>query len=204
MKAMNRISLKSGRPRPVIALLIAWMLGALIACATSTAPPPIAAPPAPHSPLSVLPTNGISLVVYKEARTLAVYREGRMFKRYPVVLGQQPRGSKRFEGDMRTPEGLYRVNAKQRHRRWAYFISFDYPNEDDRRAYARASTDGSLPEIAGARPSIGGALGIHGSDRAREQHAGIDWTKGCVALRNEHVAELYSLVDVGTPVLLLP
>jgi murein L,D-transpeptidase YafK len=143
-------------------------------------------------------------VVYKEARTLAVYREGRMYKRYPVVLGKQPKGTKRFEGDMRTPEGLYWIDGKQAHPRWAYFMSINYPNDDDRRAYSRASEEGSLPEIAGRLPSIGGAIGIHGTDRTREQLAGIDWTRGCIALRNEHIAELYSLVNIGTPVLLLP
>lgn len=175
------------------------------ACATPKPPGPVAAVPrTPRSPLEVLPTDGYALVVYKEARTLAVYREGRMYKRYPVVLGKQPKGTKRFEGDMRTPEGLYWINAKQAHPRWAYFLSISYPNDDDRQAYSRASEEGALPEIAGERPSIGGAIGIHGSDRMREQLAGVDWTRGCIALRNEHIAELYSLVDVGTPVLLLP
>ena len=51
---------------------------------------------------------------------------------------------------------------------------------------------------------IGGAVGIHGSDRHSEQAAGLDWTLGCVALRSEDVGVIYELVEPGTPVLILP
>ncbi|GAH31968.1 unnamed protein product [marine sediment metagenome] len=41
---------------------------------------------------------------------------------------------------------------------------------------------------------LGGEIGIHGSG------ADTDWTRGCIALSNNDVEELYMLVDLGTPV----
>ena len=73
-----------------------------------------------RSALAGLPSTGLVLVVYKGARTLAVYRDGRFDRRYAVVLGKQPNGRKRYQGDMRTPEGLYHVKSKSRHPRWRH------------------------------------------------------------------------------------
>jgi lipoprotein-anchoring transpeptidase ErfK/SrfK len=45
---------------------------------------------------------------------------------------------------------------------------------------------------------LGGEIFIHGHGASR------DWTRGCIALDNEDMRELYGLVDVGTPVTILP
>ena len=84
---------------------------------------------------------------------------------------------------------------------WA---AIDYPNETDRRVYESESAAGRIPLFARQLPGIGGRVGIHGNDRPRDQASGRDWTRGCIAMRNEDVAVLYDLVDVGTPVLVLP
>ena len=42
---------------------------------------------------------------------------------------------------------------------------------------------------------LGGLIEIHG-----EGGRGKDWTNGCVALVNEEMDDLFSKVDVGTPV----
>lgn len=184
---------------------VAFTLGA---CAP--APPlTIAAPePAPararRSPLAELPSTGLVLVVYKGARTLAVYRDGRFDRRYAVVFGKQPNGRKRYQGDMRTPEGLYRVKSKAHHPRWRQFIAIDYPNSSDIEEYKREIARGRVPAISGENLDIGSGLGIHGNDRPVEQINGDNWTKGCVAMRNDDVDELASLVPVGTPILFLP
>ncbi len=105
---------------------------------------------------------------------------------------------------MRTPEGLYHVVEIRRHPRWRYFIALDYPNHADRQAYKEAVAAGLVPKINRRPLGIGGAIGIHGSDHPREQAAGIDWTKGCIALDNEDVARLAALLKPGTPVRIEP
>jgi lipoprotein-anchoring transpeptidase ErfK/SrfK len=70
-------------------------------------------------------------------------------------------------------------------------LLLDYPNADDRRAFARARRAGEVSAGTG----IGGLIEIHG-----EGGLGRDWTKGCVALTNADIDDLFQRVDVGTPV----
>ncbi|HET9064112.1 MAG TPA: L,D-transpeptidase [Candidatus Binatia bacterium] len=153
---------------------------------------------------SVVNEHTVAVVVTKHTRRLELYRRGGLVGAFPVVLGARPDGPKRYEGDMRTPEGVYRVTGKRLHGRWTYFIEIDYPNEADRRAYESEAAAGRIPLFAQELPGVGGLVGIHGNDRPRDQASGRDWTKGCIAMRNEDVAVLYDLVDVGTPVVVLP
>ena len=140
------------------------------------------------------------VVVYKADRSLALFRHGKFDKRFPVVLGREPVGAKRWQHDARTPEGYYHVTEKRPHERWQTFIEIDYPNRWDRKRYRELVEAGRVPVIDGERLGIGGDLGIHGSDRPDEQAAGTDWTLGCVSMRPEDIAELAEFVDVGTPV----
>jgi murein L,D-transpeptidase YafK len=189
--------------------MLALSLGGTIACTVPKVPEPVA--PAVEASQStealttdVLAETDVTVVVTKHARRLELYRRGTLVRAFPIVLGARPMGAKRFEGDMRTPEGVYRVAAKRLHGRWRYFIAIDYPTADDRSAYDADVYAGLIPQIGGKVPGLGGNLGIHGNDRPRDQASGKDWTRGCVAMRNEDVAVLYDTVDVGTPVIVLP
>ena len=73
----------------------------------------------------------------------------------------------------------------------AWALLLHHPNADDRRAYAQARRSGEVPDGAG----IGGLIEIHG-----EGGLGRDWTRGCVALTNPDMDDLFTHVDVGTPV----
>ena len=54
----------------------------------------------------------------------------------------------------------------------------------------------------------GGNIMIHGlpndvGDMAFA-YEGLDWTDGCIAVNNEQMDEIWRLVDVGTPIRILP
>ena len=51
-----------------------------------------------------------SLVLVKSARTLTVFSQSKKVKTYYVALGKHPVGKKEFEGDRKTPEGLYYID----------------------------------------------------------------------------------------------
>ena len=103
-----------------------------------------------------------------------------------------------YEGDKRTPLGLYMIITKDHHSRWSRFMRIDYPNENDRRYYRKNLEIGKIPKRADGHPGLGGAIGIHGSDNEAFNRVKINWTLGCVSLLNKDVKELYSLVPVGT------
>lgn len=184
----------------------------LAACALLVPPPPRPDPALLATPTpSVSPTPAFawtrgseySIIVRKEERTLAVYHRTEQKKVYPVVLGIASYGPKIYQGDLRTPEGVYRISSKRPHARWSRFMLLSYPNDDDRSRYTMALSEGRVPIIDGHAPGIGGAVGIHGTDREDSNAKGDDWTFGCVSLLNQHVAELYDMVPLGTPVLIL-
>lgn len=137
------------------------------------------------------------LLVDKSCGTVDLYRHGRLLKTYPAVFGRQP-GSKVHEGDQRTPTGLYMIVDKDPHPRWGRFLSLDYPNLQDRLRYQKNLTGGNIPKRDNSYPGVGGAIGIHGSDKENFNQAKINWTLGCVSLANKDIQELDSLVSIGT------
>jgi murein L,D-transpeptidase YafK len=148
------------------------------------------------------------IIVEKGTRKLVLYRYGAPLRTYPVVLGRSP-GRKLFEGDRRTPSGLYEITAMRYHAKYHRFMQISYPNDDDRANYRTALSSGWLPSGADV-PSpraklvagLGGLVGIHGTDKDDMNRLGINWTFGCVSLRNRDVDELYTLVHRGTMVVI--
>jgi lipoprotein-anchoring transpeptidase ErfK/SrfK len=73
----------------------------------------------------------------------------------------------------------------------------DYPTEEDVRRYREGQSVGLIPKQKGG-PGVGGAIGIHGSDREAFNRVGINWTLGCISLLNTDVKELDKLLAIGT------
>jgi murein L,D-transpeptidase YafK len=170
------------------------------------APPPLAAPPFLPAPKARTDSDQMLLwaehelaviVVDKQCQTLSLYRFGQLTHTYHAVIGRES-GRKLYQGDKRTPSGLYMIIGKRPHDRWARFMLLDYPTQQDVRRYQENILGGGVPKLGASYPGVGGAIGIHGSDREIVTRLGINWTLGCIALFNEDVEELYTLVPVGT------
>jgi murein L,D-transpeptidase YafK len=75
-------------------------------------------------------------------------------------------------------------------------LHVSYPNADDRQRAARLGV------------SPGGAIMIHGLPNGMgllgASHRLYDWTLGCVAVTDDEIDEIWSLVPVGTPVEIRP
>ena len=130
-----------------------------------------------------------AVIVSKLERRLAVYRNGNLFRTYDVGLGFNGLADKRVAGDNATPEGRYSVVRKNPSSLYHKALLIDYPNDEDRRWFAREKARGNIPRGA----SIGGNVEIHGGGQD-------SLTRGCVSLDNAMMDELYALVTVGTPV----
>jgi murein L,D-transpeptidase YafK len=197
----------------VAGAVVVVALSTLAACALLVPPkkspdPALLATPTPSAtatpePFAWARGSEYALVVRKEERTLTVYHHTEQKKVYPIVLGIASSGPKVYQGDLRTPEGVYRIASKRPHARWSRFMLLSYPNDEDRSRYAMALSEGRVPIVDGHAPGIGGAVGIHGTDREDSNAKGDDWTFGCVSLLNQHVAELYDMIPIGTPVLIV-
>ncbi len=115
-----------------------------------------------------------------------------VLKRYPCVLGEVPVGDKFMQGDRKTPEGTFTFRGKRVHDRWHKFIWVDYPNEESWRRFKERQAKGLIP----SSKDIGGEIGIHGVPEGMDEWIvqGVDWTWGCIALRNADVDEIYPYV----------
>ncbi|HXU30017.1 MAG TPA: L,D-transpeptidase, partial [Thermoanaerobaculia bacterium] len=141
--------------------------------------------------------GGAAIVVDKARRRGFLIRGGRVELGFVVELSKKAMARKLWEGDGATPEGVYRIVAKKDagESRYHRALLLDYPNADDRRAWAEAARHGRAPR----RQGPGGLIEIHGAGGR-----GFDWTNGCVALSNADIDRLFPAVAAGTPVVIVP
>lgn len=163
-----------------------------------------AAPPLPEDAdqLSWAEGEPMVLVVRKECRTMDVYEHGKRVESFPVVLGRGGPGRKLYEGDRKTPVGLYGIVGGHPHGRWQHFFLLDYPNLRDRERYEDARAAGEIPARGRGVPGPGGLVGIHGTDKPDMNQRQFDWTFGCVSLQRSDIRKLARLVGPGTLVLI--
>jgi murein L,D-transpeptidase YafK len=158
-----------------------------------------------------------SLEIKKSERLLLVRNGDHIERRYQIALGRGGRGDKREAGDQRTPIGTYRIVEFHDNSRFHYFMLLNYPNVKDafyglkRNAISRAEFDRIIDALKeGAAPpqntTLGGRIGIHGIGEETGEtlriHDALDWTEGCIALRNGEIEELRHFVTLGTRVVI--
>ena len=148
------------------------------------------APVAPDAPLP----RADRILVDKSDRTLTLFAGGQPIRTYRgIQLGDAPEGHKRFQGDERTPEGRYTIDARNPASAYHLSLHISYPSAADR-AYAR-----------NRERSPGGAIFIHGQPNwLPAGRLPGDWTDGCIALANAEIEELWRLVPDGTPIEIRP
>ncbi|MCL4482715.1 MAG: L,D-transpeptidase [Bacteroidetes bacterium] len=138
-------------------------------------------------------TKSYALVIDKIKHKGFLYYNGKLSKEYDVEFGSNWMGDKLYAGDNATPEGRYLISRKKSARDSGYYkaMMLNYPNAEDRANYVARRKSGQIPKSRG----IGGLIEIHGNGGK-----GVDWTKGCVALSDDKIDELYSKLSVGSPV----
>jgi len=150
-----------------------------------------------HNPMSW------SVMVHKSAYHLDVLYKGRYFATFPAVFGRNPdHSAKLYEGDLKTPEGVYTIIEKYYNPRWRWFMRLNYPNYDDRNRYESMLNEGLVPIIWGHPRHLGGAIGIHGTDRPQFNRLHVNWTLGCISTDNDAIDELERILPVGTMVII--
>src|SRR5712672_3988412 len=111
--------------------------------------------------------------LFKQEAELEVWKQDRsgrfaLLKTYPICRWSGDLGPKVREGDRQAPEGFYNISPAQMNPQSAYYLSFNtgYPNASDK-----------------ALGRTGSQLMVHGDCSSR----------GCYAMTDEQIAEIYSL-----------
>ncbi len=111
--------------------------------------------------------------LFKQEAELEVWKQDRsgrfaLLKTYPICRWSGDLGPKTREGDRQAPEGFYSITPAQMNPQSSYYLSFNigYPNAYDK-----------------ALGHTGSQLMVHGDCSSR----------GCYAMTDEQIAEIYSL-----------
>jgi murein L,D-transpeptidase YafK len=137
-----------------------------------------------------------SLLIVKSERKLYLLKEGEVLRDFDIALGLMPEGHKQREGDFRTPEGRYYLDARNPNSDYFLSLHISYPNSQD---IASARAQGVDP---------GGQIMIHGQPNepkySESRYASWDWTDGCVAVSNSDMVDLWLMTEEGTPIEIRP
>jgi len=150
-----------------------------------------------------------------EAEVTEVWRgKQRLMELDDVAFGRGGVSDLHFRGDQTTPRGKFRITRFNRESRFHIFIGINYPtlahlDEARRRgvmteaeysaALRRGLERGEFPQDG----TLGGYIGFHGIGNGNPAiHRDFHWTQGCIALTNEQIETLHSVVTIGTPVVI--
>lgn len=134
--------------------------------------------------------------VEKGRRRLHLIRQGAIYRSYRISLGGVPTGHKQREGDLRTPEGRYRIDWRNPDSCCYKSLHVSYPGSEDRQHAAERGDDpGGLIMVHGQLDGWGwlGWLNVW-----------RDWTHGCIAVRNVPMEEIWRAVPDGVPIEIRP
>lgn len=126
------------------------------------------------------------VLVVKSERKMYLQKDGKTIQTFAIALGPNPVGQKQYEGDGKTPEGMYTLDWQ----RWEtpVFHSFhiSYPNQQD---IERAKRKGLTP---------GSNIMVHGTSKGIKKKK--DWTNGCIGLSNNDMIAFRKIVFQDTPI----
>ena len=148
------------------------------------------------------------IVIEKSKLRLTVFDGPRARKRYRAAVGGG-KGDKTREGDHCTPVGDFYVCVRNTRSKYVLSLGLSYPNIGDARRGLRAGliNQGQYDRIAyairkGRQPpwntKLGGEIMIHGKREGGRE------TKGCIALEDDDIRELFPKIPLGTKVTILP
>lgn len=167
--------------------------------------------------ISLLPIEDgrVWLHISVKDRTLSVVRGRHVIHEIPhFAIGINGAVNLRTRGSAMTPKGEFRVERINPNSQYATFIGINYPNP---RVADQALSEGLITEEEAERirrhyqqhrlsypnTTLGGHIGIHGlGNRDPFLNQRVDWTEGCLAVENDQVRLLHSLVEIDTPVLI--
>lgn len=217
-RALKRCALTS------LTLLLA--AGPAVASLIDTAEPPssvVTSSPGQHflddveTGISLLPVDDgvVWLHLSVKDRRLSVVRGHRVIHEIPhFAIGINGAVDLRTRGSAMTPKGEFRVERINPNSRFATFIGINYPNPrvaDQALARGLITPEEALQihrhyrqyRLSYPDTSLGGHIGIHGlGNRDPFLNQRVDWTEGCLAVENDQVRLLHSLVEIDTPVLI--
>ena len=155
------------------------------------------------------------LVIDRHNYTLGLYEDGILIKNYRVNFGRSAQAPKTRAGDRATPVGVYNICRIDTVSKYHKFFQINYPNLEDATNALRKGwiSQKEFNDIkfqyyyegcTRFNRILGGNIGIHGIGELNYVFKNLpfvfNWTNGSIAMSNENIDELYSVIKIGTEV----
>ena len=130
-----------------------------------------------------------------------------------ISIGRNGSGFKSKRGDDITPQGKYKIAWINRKSRYHLFFGFNYPSREnaqqalekgllDKKSYSKIIWAHKNSQVPPQNTALGGLIGIHGLGGADKKiHEIMNWTHGCIALTNDQINNLDTLIKKNTIVI---
>jgi murein L,D-transpeptidase YafK len=138
-----------------------------------------------------------------------------LVKTYKAAFGKNNSTVKTSSTDNVTPVGEYKICSIDTNAKYHKYLRLDYPNDLDagealKRGYINKDEFDAIMlavkknECPPKETSLGGDISIHGIGTYNAIFKNLpfvfNWTNGSIAVSDENIDELYSVVKIGTPV----
>lgn len=159
--------------------------------------------------------NDVRLVIDRKNYRIELYSDKILIKTYKAVFGKNSSTLKTSSTDNVTPIGEYKICAIDTVSKYHKFLHLNYPNEHDaaeafKQKYIFADEMNVIllsvknNECPPKETKLGSDVGIHGIGTYniifKNLPFSFNWTNGSIAVSNENIDELYSIIKIGTPV----
>ena len=159
--------------------------------------------------------ENVYLIIDKTGYRIELYSNRILVKTYKAVFGKNSGTIKSSAEDNITPIGDYKICAIDTLNKYHKFFHLNYPNEHDAAEALKQKyifddefnaiiLSAKKNECPPKETKLGAEIGIHGIGTYniifRNLPFSFNWTNGSIAISNENIDELYSVVNVGTPV----
>ena len=159
--------------------------------------------------------NDINIIIDRKNYRIELYSDKILIRTYKAVFGKTTGTFKTSATDNVTPIGDYKICSLDSLSKYHKFLQLDFPNEHDaaealKQDYINSNEFGKIilaikkNECPPQETKLGAEIGIHGIGKYNAIFKNLpfsfNWTNGSIAVSNENIDELYSVVKIGTPV----
>ena len=158
-----------------------------------------------------------SIRIHRENYVLELYEDSTLVKSYRVSFGRNVHRTKSKVGDEATPVGTYVICSVDTASQYKIFFRLNYPNISDasdalrkewitQKQFDQIKTEINNGKCPTFNTILGGNIGIHGIGRLNFIIKNLpfvyNWTNGSIAMSDEDIDELYSVIKVGCKVVI--
>jgi murein L,D-transpeptidase YafK len=159
----------------------------------------------------------VNIIIDRRSYTLKLYEDTILIKTYRASFGRNLLNPKSRVDDNATPVGEYKICDIDTIHYYYKFLKLNYPNINDaaealrkglitQREYDQLKFQFYYEGCVRLKTILGNNVGIHGIGRLNYIFKNLpfvyNWTDGSIALSNENIDEIYSVIEVGTKVVI--